>query len=430
MAPRARSGQISSLASSSSRSLSSCLPRPTLACSSPTLRRQVQTFRPPPESRTITPGSNPETFNSEVHFALQPPPNSQVTAFAYRVGLLPPRSSEALEKKIVPLARQVCTHPSYIPFWRQHRPGQPVPPTNAPLDVLGNSLLGLFAAEYVHSTWPHLPTKATKAAVSAYVGPNTLAAVARELGAGPLLRWQRAARTETTTSLVLTDALMTVPRSLVGLIYQLNSITEARKFAEAFFLSRQVDLRTLLKFVDPKLSLVDVLYKFGWDKPVTRLLSESGRRTATPVFVVGVYSGATKIGESFGSSLKMAEYRACEDALWRLYLTQAPKGSYTIPSATFDWAGKDALFHAADYLDNAVSEVPAWEGEGQAGVGPEVAAAVYLPPLLGESEVQRDLKELNEKEGTRRKERWRKLLSEADRYVDGVEVLEMEPVIR
>lgn len=41
----------------------------------------------------------------------------------------------------------------------------------------------------------------------------------------------------------------------------------------------------------------------------TRLLKETGRHSISPIFVVGVYSGADKLGEGFGSSLKMAEYR-------------------------------------------------------------------------------------------------------------------------
>ena len=34
-----------------------------------------------------------------------------------------------------------------------------------------------------------------------------------------------------------------------------------------------------------------------------------GRLSNSPVFVVGIYSGADKLGEGFGSSLKMAEFR-------------------------------------------------------------------------------------------------------------------------
>jgi large subunit ribosomal protein L44 len=66
----------------------------------------------------------------------------------------------------------------------------------------------------------------------------------------------------------------------------------------------------------------------------TRLLKETGRYSNSPVFVVGIYSGEDKLGEGFGSSLKMAEYRAAEDALHRLYLTQTPSHALRLPSTT------------------------------------------------------------------------------------------------
>ena len=31
----------------------------------------------------------------------------------------------------------------------------------------------------------------------------------------------------------------------------------------------------------------------------------------SPMFVVGIYSGADKLGEGFGTSLQMAEFRVC-----------------------------------------------------------------------------------------------------------------------
>jgi dsRNA-specific ribonuclease len=42
-----------------------------------------------------------------------------------------------------------------------------------------------------------------------------------------------------------------------------------------------------------------------------RLLRESGRTSNSPIYVVGIFSGIDKLGEGFGSSLKMAEYRVC-----------------------------------------------------------------------------------------------------------------------
>jgi dsRNA-specific ribonuclease len=59
---------------------------------------------------------------------------------------------------------------------------------------MGNSLMGLFASEYLHASYPHLPLRVLKAAVSAHVGPLTCASVAQEMGATPLLRWHRQVR--------------------------------------------------------------------------------------------------------------------------------------------------------------------------------------------------------------------------------------------
>lgn len=55
-------------------------------------------------------------------------------------------------------------------------------PSNDLLAALGNSLLGLYASEHLATTYPNLPTRALKAALTAYVGPTALASVGRELG--------------------------------------------------------------------------------------------------------------------------------------------------------------------------------------------------------------------------------------------------------
>jgi len=41
----------------------------------------------------------------------------------------------------------------------------------------------------------------------------------------------------------------------------------------------------------------------------SRLLKETGRFSNSPVFVVGIFSGADQLGEGFGASLRMAEFR-------------------------------------------------------------------------------------------------------------------------
>ena len=58
---------------------------------------------------------------------------------------------------------------------------------------------------------------------------------------------------------------------------------------------------------------------------IPRLLSETGRFSNSPIFVVGVYSGADKLGEGFGASLKMAEYRVSVSPFFCLTVTDLVK---------------------------------------------------------------------------------------------------------
>jgi large subunit ribosomal protein L44 len=47
----------------------------------------------------------------------------------------------------------------------------------------------------------------------------------------------------------------------------------------------------------------------SYTESLSRLLKETGRFSIAPVFVVGIYFGQDKLGEGFGSSLSMAEFR-------------------------------------------------------------------------------------------------------------------------
>jgi large subunit ribosomal protein L44 len=66
------------------------------------------------------------------------------------------------------------------------------------------------------------------------------------------------------------DALSSVPRALTALVYQHASLPAARQFVQKFFLSREVDLRNMIKFRDPKLALKITVEKFGRERPVSR----------------------------------------------------------------------------------------------------------------------------------------------------------------
>ena len=140
---------------------------------------------PPKESFTVSKDALvKEEFNPETWAALQPPPSTALSAFAHRIGLASILTS-------TDLIQQVCTHSSFLTLYRHHHPTNPVSKSNAQLSLLGNSLMGLFATEYIHAKYPYLPTRVLKAAVTAHVGTASCASVAQEMGASQLLRWHR-----------------------------------------------------------------------------------------------------------------------------------------------------------------------------------------------------------------------------------------------
>ena len=140
---------------------------------------------PPKESFSVSKDALvKEEFNPETWAALQPPPLTALSAFAHRIGLASILTS-------TDLIQQACTHSSFLTLYRRHYPTNPVPKANAQLSSLGNSLMGLFAAEYIHAKYPYLPTRVLKAAVTAHVGTTSCASAAQEMGASQLLRWHR-----------------------------------------------------------------------------------------------------------------------------------------------------------------------------------------------------------------------------------------------
>ena len=165
------------------------LPRTVLPAPSMSPTAPARTF--PPAEALKKPKYNERELAVETYSQLQPPDTSALAAFAHRIGIA---SIFSAEDDMLSLVRQALTHSSFAPFHQSHYPNEPPPPTNTNLAVMGNSLLGLFATEHVHASYPHLPTRVLKTTVSAYVGPRTCQTISKEIGVAPLLRWARTVR--------------------------------------------------------------------------------------------------------------------------------------------------------------------------------------------------------------------------------------------
>lgn len=261
---------------------------------------------------------------------------------------------------------------------------------NASLSLLGTDLCGYYASEALLCRYPRLPTEVLFAAMWAYCGPKTLAALRREWGVevaaapggevdsgylqctrleagnsdadgtGTYLKdsdqgkvnlpkgWSRGVSSRT----MLADAVgepvrgpykegdpsedpqlragraVTVERAstnfvraLVGAVYLHCGRKSAKRFFNLHIQSRQLNISQLFDFQQPTRDLSKLCAREGFDSPIARILSETGRTSRHPVFVVGVFAGKEKLGEGVGSSLDEARIRAAVAALkgWYLY---------------------------------------------------------------------------------------------------------------
>ena len=116
-------------------------------------------------------------------------------------------------------------------------------------------------------------------------------------------------------------ACMTFVRAVMGAVYLHGGRKAAKLFFKEHILSRQLDIGKLFEFRQPTRDLSRLCAREGFESPVARILSETGRASRHPVFVVGVFSGKDKLGEGAGGSLNEARIRAAVAALkgWYLY---------------------------------------------------------------------------------------------------------------
>lgn len=246
---------------------------------------------------------------------------------------------------------------------------------NVALAQLGNNLMAYHASEHLICHFPRLPMTVLYAAMYAYVGPKTLSAVVREWGvesaAEPggevdsgLLQFKHIPHEEyrdpagrdsskshdpeeekrqrrnissrivthdefgdpltypsTSPSTTLERAHTNFARAVLGAMYLHCGRTAAKTFLKAHFLSRHLSFSALFDFKQPTRDLSRLCAREGFAGPVARLISETGRLSRHPVFIVGVYSGDNKLGEGSGASLDEARNRAATAALksWYLY---------------------------------------------------------------------------------------------------------------
>ncbi|KHN97896.1 60S ribosomal protein L3 [Metarhizium album ARSEF 1941] len=265
---------------------------------------------------------------------------------------------------------------------------------NSNLAFLGSTIINYHVLEYLVCKWPRLPMAILYEALRAYSGQESLQQVARRWGAEAaaapgdevdpgLLQWKpdgeqlvstrwgyvrsdvaknSSYRRGMSSRVVLddafgdalskpenaglqdidvlqSDAFASFVHAVVGSIYAHCGREAAKSFVTSHILSRQFDPSTLFEFQLPTRELAMLCAREGFEPPVARLESETGRLSRTPVFVVGIYSGKEKLGEGAGPSLDIARRKASMNSLkaWYLY---SPGNKVRVPSDMMEEGAK------------------------------------------------------------------------------------------
>ncbi|KAI8622167.1 ribonuclease III domain-containing protein [Chytriomyces sp. MP71] len=266
---------------------------------------------------------------------------ASLSAFRARLGVALPSSNEAL---LVAL-----THRSFVASSPNNASNSNSTTSDSDAEesqrnrILGARLLLFHVTNHVLLAHPRLPAHAVESLVEAYVGDRALADMGRISGIHHVMRWKKNKTLEEGLASVPGQAIAVarVVQALVGAIYHDQGARGVDEFIKRHVLSRVVDVASHLRLqVNPKGTLRAILKEQKRPSPVSRMLKETGRLSVNPVFIVGVYSGLEKIGEGYGSSIAMAETRACKNALERHFTkevkdVQVPLDMLTEENLTF-----------------------------------------------------------------------------------------------
>jgi dsRNA-specific ribonuclease len=262
---------------------------------------------------------------------------------------------------------------------------------NASMAQIGASLLSYQVSEWLLCTYPRLPMAIMFSALKAYIGYATLNKVGLEWGvesaaapgeevdpgllqfsklrpgespqlgasqrADPFAFYRRGMssrvvyddefgdilqKTDPTASQPSQQAMSGFVRAVVGSVYLHSGREAAKTFIKAHVLSRRLDISKLFEFRTATRDLSRLCAREDFEPPVARILSETGRKSIAPVFVVGIFSGSEKLGEGVGPSLVEARYRAAISALKAWYLYSPNAGSPLPMPSDFEGVQTDA----------------------------------------------------------------------------------------
>lgn len=223
---------------------------------------------------------------------------------------MPAGRLQALLQLSLPHLDEALMHPS---FSNEQRTPEGRRTDNQRLEFLGDAVLGLCVSELLMERFPQAREGELSLMRSALVNTDALAAWARSMELGKLLKLGRGADAagERDQKNVLADAV----EALVGAVYLDCGIDEARALSASIVaepLERMLSGPTLGR--DAKSELQEVVQAEGHPSPRYRIISTDGP-DHNRQFIAVVEVGDAILGQGSGRSKKLAEQEAARSAL-------------------------------------------------------------------------------------------------------------------
>lgn len=235
---------------------------------------------------------------------------------------------------------------------------------NYGLNIFGKNLLTFETVKYLLQKYPRLPIPVLNVAINAYISDEVLASIVKSWGVETenqtiMERFLRNEPVNVTLGKLRyfnnlkhindgiesisklnfseTSAYALVIRSIIATLWTIDPKLSKKFIDDHILQGRKLDITRLFEFEQPTRELARLCERENLERPISRLLAESGRLSKSPVFIVGVFSGEEKLGEGFGASLKEAKAKAARDALMKWYCyqpTNDPSQSIVIDPGT------------------------------------------------------------------------------------------------
>lgn len=220
---------------------------------------------------------------------------------------------QTLQKKLnytfgnIELLRHALAHSSYA---NEHR--NEVPGSNERLEFLGDSVLGLIAAEFLYQNYRHLPEGDLTKMRAQLVCEDSLFGFAGQIGLGDYLllgHGEELAGSRTRPSIV-SDAF----EAVLAAIYIDGGLEAAKTYALPFLSRGAEEIVSKRRRSDYKTALQEIAQQNPGELIHYELIDATGPDHAK-VFKVHCFINSNLLGEGIGKSKKEAEQLAAKEAL-------------------------------------------------------------------------------------------------------------------